>query len=216
MVVKFTTFALTIRPAAGVTDQHILDVDKWVRKHARYYHVVTEKEGSARHIHAGLVLYEPKQRSNVTQAMKYIFKHLSPIEQRVMLKGIKVMYNEDFIRKYLDKDDNTVVVASCLPEDGHMEKYFPPKPEPRSSQVTKKCSHYYHELESLWYEHVSPDIQVNTINARNFLCKMMYSVRCIPVIRDDKQIIQTARHLVRWLKKTEEYPLELPPFEQEE
>jgi hypothetical protein len=44
----------------------------------------------------------------------------------------------------------------------------------------------------------------------------MYSLRILPVIKDDKTIIQTARHLTRWLTKKEHSTIELPPFEKEE
>jgi len=45
---------------------------------------------------------------------------------------------------------------------------------------------------------------------------MMYAERVLPVMRDDKTIVQTARHLVRWLNKTSYSSIELAPFEKEE
>jgi len=212
---KFKTFALTIRPRDGVTDKHVETAVAWVRTRSDYYHIVTEKDGSARHIHAGIVLKKEVSKSNLGTLLKRLFSDLASDEQKVLLKGVKVMYNEDFIRKYLAKDDNTVVVASNLPEVGHLESYFPPKPI-QSDGRTKRCSIYYLELEKLWYEHARPEEEVNTVNARNFLFKMMYSKRLISVIRDDRMIIQTARHLVRFIGKVEDSTIELAPFEKEE
>lgn len=180
-----------------------------------YYHVVTEKQGSQRHVHAGIVLKQPTTKSNLGVMVKRLFKDFDTAEQRVLLQGVKIMYNMDFIDHYLNKDDDTVVISTCLPEAGHMEKYFPPKPNTDAVR-TKKCSAYYHELEHLWYEHKQPHEEVNTMCVRDFLFKMMYSLRIIPVIRDDKTIIQTARHLCRWLNKSETSTIELPPFEKEE
>jgi len=54
------------------------------------------------------------------------------------------------------------------------------------------------------------------LTARDFLFNMMYNERCINVIRDDKAIVQTARHLVRWLNKATHSTIELAPFEKEE
>jgi len=211
----FKTFAFTLRPLDGVTDEQIEKFVKWVKKHCEYYHVITEKESHERHIHAGVVLKFAKTRSNVGVMIKCLFKGLSVQEYKVLLGGIKIMYNDDFIRKYLNKDDHTVVIESCLPEAGTMESYYPPKPVD-STGTKRKCSAYYHELESLWYKFQEPHHEVNTMCVRDFLFKMMYSERCLPVIRDDKQIIQTARHLVRWILKKENSSIQLPPFESEE
>lgn len=215
MTQKFKTYAITVRPKDGVSDKHINVMAKWVRKHCEYYHIVTEKEGSQRHIHVAVVLHEAKPRSNIVTMMKCVFKDFDDTERKVLFRGIKILYNEDFIYNYLDKDDDTVVIDSHLPEKGFLESYFPPKPV-ESDGRTKKCSLFYHELESLWYQHTRPGEDVNTVNARNFLFKMMYSDRLIPVIRDDKGIIQTARHLTRWLNKSDYSTVELPPFEKEE
>lgn len=213
---KCRTYALTIRPLNGIDDDQITMVTRYIKRQSEYYHVVTEKTGVSRHLHAGLILKTPKSRSNFVTDVLRMFKNLSPSEKSVLRSGIKIMYNFDFINVYLNKDDDTVVLESCLPEAGHIESFFPPKPLPKSQAREKKCSLYYHELEALWFKHVAPGTELNTIEARRFLSKMMYSERCIPVIRDDKMIIQTARHLVRWLAKTEDDVWELAPFEKEE
>lgn len=211
---KYKTYALTLRPKDGVTDPQLEKLEEWIRKRSLYYHVITEKQGSERHAHAGMVLKVPVTRGNFGTLVKRLFSELDQAEQRVLLNGVKIMYNEDFIRNYLDKDDDTVVVCSCLPEAGHMESYFPPKPAVLEKK--RKCSAYYHELEQLWKKHSRPDVQVGTENVRNFLFKMMYSERCIPIIRDDRAIVQTARHLTRWISKSEESTIVLAPFENEE
>lgn len=211
---KFSTYALTFRPKDGITDEQIDKLHEWIRKRSKYYHIVTEKTGSAKHLHAGLVLRVPVTRSNISVLLTRLFQGLNNEERRVWLNGIKIMYNKDFIDNYLEKDDDTVVIASSLPENGCLDSYFPPKPA--SVQRTRKCSAYYHELETLYWQHVEVGTDVNTMNIRNFLFKMMYSERCIPVIKDDKTIIQTARHLVRWIKKEEYSTIVIPPFEREE
>lgn len=211
----FRSFALTVRPRDGVSDDHVTKMVKWCKRHCDYYHVVTEKTGHERHLHVGLFLKSPKTKSNIGVMMKCLYKDLENEEKKVLLKGIAIMYNADFIENYLDKDDDTVVIESCLPEAKHMEGYFPPKPKSTDTRA-RKCSAYYHELEHLWFEHVSPHMEINTVTARDFLFKMMYSERCLAVIRDDKQIAQVARHLVRWLNKAETSTIELAPFEKEE
>jgi len=211
---KFKTYALTIRPLDGITDKQVESSMVFIRRRCEYYHVVTEKTGSSRHLHAGIILKDPCVRSNMLTNLLRLFKDLTPQEKTVLRSGLKIMYNWDFVNAYLDKDDDTVVIASNLPESGHIESFFPPKPVVQDKQ--KKCSLYYHELESLWYAHSPPGIEINTVTARDFLFRVMYSLRVLPVIRDDKQIVQTARHLVRWLNKQETNTIELPCFEKEE
>jgi len=213
---KFRSFALTVRPLDGITDKQIELTMAFIRRRCEFYHVVTEKTGSSRHIHAGLILKEAVSRSNLLVQVLRIFKDLTPQEKTVLRSGLKIMYNWDFVNSYLDKDDDTVVVASNLPEEGHIESFFPPKPVPVEGERVKKCSIYYHELESLWFKHTSPGMEINTVTARDFLFNVMYNLRVLPVIRDDKQIVQVARHLVRWLNKATTSTIELPCFEKEE
>lgn len=215
-VQSYKTFAITIRPKDGVSDQHVDKTMKWCRKHALYYHVITEKTGSQRHIHAGVFLNKEKKKNDVCIMLCGLFKDLTAEEKSVLRKGVKIMYNWDFIDNYLDKDDDTCVVGSNLPEERHIEGYFPPKPLEKKEGSARKCSLYYHELERMWYEHRNPAFEVTTVTTRDFLFEMMYDKRILPVIRDDKQIIQVSRHLTRWLNKVTSSSIELPVFEKEE
>lgn len=211
---KVKSFAVTLNPLNGVDDGMVKRFEKWVRSKCEFYHVVTEKEGSRKHIHAGLFLKKEYSRSDLCVTLIRLFKSLNDDEKRVFRSGIKVMYNIDFIRNYLDKDDDTVVICSCLPEASHLEGYFPKREETKST--ISRHSKQYHELESLWNEHVPPGMEVNSLTCRNFLFDMMYNKRLINVIRDDKQIVQVSRHLTRWLHKATESTIELAPFEKEE
>ena len=212
----FKTFAFTIRPLDGVTDEHVSSTMAWCRRNAQYYHIITEKSGSQRHIHAGVFLKKERSKGDVCKMLLNLFRALTPQEKSVLRQGVKIMYNWDFISVYLDKDDETEVIGSNLPEKSSLESWFPPKPVSTVEGKTRKCSIYYHELEALWYKHQPVTAEVNTVVARDFLFKMMYSLRVLPVIRDDKMIVQTARHLVRWLNKAESNTIELPVFEKEE
>lgn len=214
---EFKTFAITFRPRNGVTDYHVEKCMKWVRKHSLYYHVITEKSGSAKHIHAAVFLHKEKTKSNVCVMWCGLFSDLDPEEKTVLRRGVKILYNYDWINSYLDKDDETVVVSSNLPEKSHLESWFPEKPVTVNAESrVRKCSVFYHELADLWRKHQPVTVEVNTMNARDFLFKLMYGLKCINIIRDDKAIIQTARHLVRFINGTCQSTIELPVFEKEE
>lgn len=212
---KFKTFAFTLNPRDGVSTAHLLLIEKYTRKHCEYYHVITEKTGSQRHIHAAWILKSPVTRSHVSMYMKRMFSDLDPIEQKVMLQGLKVMYNKDFIESYMDKNDDTVVICSNLPEKGSLETYFPPKKEKAKPDRRLAYHQMMDDLEKLWHSHVSPHVEKNTANARDFLYDMQYNKRLIGLM-DDKKLNQVSRWLVRWMNKAETCLLDLPPFEKEE
>lgn len=215
---KFKTFAFTLRPRDGVTDKQIQKLNKYIRNKCEYWHVITEKTDDERHVHAALVMKEPTTRSNISTYLSRMYKDLEDDEHKVMLSGLKIMYNEDFIRKYMDKDDDTVVVDSNLPEEGFLESYFPPKPKEEGVKAKRQLAYhqYMKELEALWREHQPVHVEVNTENVRDFLFNMQYNKRLIGLI-DDKKLIQVSKWLTRWMNKVEWcHTGFLPPFEHEE
>ena len=215
---KFRTFAITIRPRNGIDDDAIIVVTEWIRKRCTHYYIVTEKEGSAKHIHAALYLKVSVTRSQILTVLLRLGAKidLDNDEIAVLRKGLRILYSNDFVENYLSKDDNTEVVASCLPESSTLLSWYPPKPQPLTKKIAARHSKYYWELEALWNLHKRPIEEANTPNIRNFLFNMMYNKRLIPVIKDDKSIIQVAKHLTRWINRKDESTIEIPPFETEE
>lgn len=214
--VRFKTFALTLRPRNGITDKQVEDLAGWIRKRSEHYHIVSEKTGAAKHVHAALFLKTAVTRSNFAVVYSRLLKKFSLDFEEIAVakKGLKILYNNDFVVNYLDKDDDTIVIASSLPEVSRLESYYPPKPTVKNR--VEQHSKYYWQLESLWHKHVPPTYEVNTPNVRDFLFKMMYHERCLSVIKDDRQIIQVARHLTRWLNRVTHSTIEIAPFEKEE
>jgi len=216
-VVKFKTFAITLRPRDGITMDQCKDVLQWIRKRSEYYRVVTEKRGCARHLHAAMFLKVAVTRSNFSVVFTRLLRkfELDSEELVVAAKGIRILYSSDFITSYLNKDDDTEVLGDNMPEAGKLTSWFPPKVETIQKKGSRHSAYYWH-LESLWMEHRPPAVEVDTVNMRNFLFDMMYNKRLIAVIRDDKAIIQTARHLCRWVKREHESTIHMAPFELEE
>jgi len=202
----YKTYAITVRPRAGITDDQVDRLSTWIRKQCEYYHVVTEKKDEQRHLHAALFLKTSKERKNVISMLLNQMKDLDGEERTVLRKGVKLMYNMDYIDNYLDKDDETVKVISNLPD-----KYlgFPEKED----SLDRKADPYYAKLEKLWYEHQHTGVEVCGQTCRDFLYDLMYNKRLIRIIADDKRIMQVARHLMRYLKKATVCNLEVPPWE---
>lgn len=208
------TFALTIRPYGGITDEQIELVRKYVVRKCDYYSLITEKEDDQRHLHAGLFLKKSASRSNVCNEVLRLFKDLTPAEKSVLRDGIKVMYNADFVNNYLTKGDNTVVIARSLPEVKTMENYFAAVP-PKKKKGPASVDPFYANLEKLWYEHKRPVEECTPQNLRNFLMKMMNEVRVIRVIADNKKIFTISCALARYINRETSFNVEPDPFHQD-
>ena len=122
---KYQSYAFTVRPRDGATEAHDQIAIQFVQKHCSYYYIVSEKTGSDRHLHAGVFFKKAMPRSNVTTILSRVYRELADDEKRVLCRGVRIMYNMDFIQNYLDKDDDTETVISNLPEEKFLEGYWP-------------------------------------------------------------------------------------------
>jgi len=208
------SYALTIRPLRGCSDKHIALIQKWVKKHCAYYYVITEKQEEERHIHAGLFLKKATSKSNLGLTIQRLFKDLSFEEHRVLRDGVKVMYNYDFIGKYMEKDDDTVVIERHLPEESTLDEYFSEIP-PKSKKGPVATDPFYANLERLWYAHKRPIEETNPNNLRHFLMDMMNNKRLIRVIADNRKIFQISCALARYINKETSFNVEPEPFHQD-
>lgn len=199
---KFTTYAITLRPLNGVTDNEVEGFVTLCKRLCNSYHVVTEKTGSQRHIHAALFLKKGTSRSNVAVVISRHCKKFgyNETERAVALKGVKIMYNNDWLVNYLDKEDDTEVVGSDLPPLDRLIALYPPKP---SESTKPKASLYYVELEKLMDEHWGRPLDgpLTLQDVMDFLFEMMYSKRLINVLRDDKTVKATAKNFLRFYNK---------------
>jgi len=213
---KFTTYAITVRPRAGISDEHIKILLKWIKRNCQYYYIISEKTGDERHIHSALYLKSPKTRSNVVQCMLQVYKELDRDEKAVLGKGVKILYSNSFLTEYMNKGDDTVVIERNLPELDILDNFYPPKPISKPMQRRLYMHATMEQYETLWRTHVSSLIECNTATARDFLFNMQYNERVIGLL-DERKLMQHARWFTRWFHRSEFCPTSfLPPFENEE
>lgn len=210
---NYQSFAITFRPRDGVTDKQIKKMEEYCRKKCDYYYLITEKEGTDRHIHVGMFLKKKMLKGSVAIELLRMYPELDSDERRVARKGIKIQYNLDWIEKYLDKDDATTVISDNLPERAHLDAYWPPDEDQRKAQAAKSVDSFYAKLEMLWYEHRSPGVEKSRENVRDFLADMMYCSRKIRVM-DRKKHLSVALCLTDYLNKCTALPnVQWAPFE---
>lgn len=210
---EYKSYALTVRPRDGATITHDGLLVTFLRKYCQYWYVVSEKLDEERHLHAGVFFKKAQTRSNVCLMLKRVFKDLDDDEKRVLGKGVRIMYNLDFIEEYLNKDDDTVVVSDNMAEAKHLEGYWPPSKDQERAKASMATDKYYAKLECLWYEHQSPGVEIRYDTVCAFLSRMMNKERLIRVIVDDRKLKQTAMALSRYIRKDDRYVVELAPWE---
>jgi len=208
------SYAVTIRPYHGVDDDIINSFVKYVEKYCEYYYVITEKEDSERHIHAGLFYKKSTLRSSIAVTLCRLFKNFTHEEKSVLQSGIKSMYNNDFMQNYMKKGDDTVVILENLPEVATLDKYFAEVPD-RRKKGPASADPFYANLEKLWYKHKRPIEDCNPNNLRHFLMKMMNEERVIRVIADNRKIFQISCALSRYINKETSFNVEPEPFHQD-
>lgn len=203
---EYRGFAITVRPADGITDEQIRAVTKLIIGKCDYYVIVTEKTGSERHLHAGLFLKKPTKKATINVRLRELkcFKSLSNTERYVMNSGTKIMYNRDFIDEYLTKDDDTQIIdMNAPPED--CSEYFPTEEEQTRAQslsrINKAKNSKLQELEELWKEHREATT-CTSLQAQDFLADMMFNKRLIKGYRDMRELNSTATMFMHYLNKS--------------
>lgn len=122
---------MTVRPRSGLTDDMIKRAVTCFEKLDGAF-AVTEKTGSERHLHAAMFLKKEVKKCQIVERMKVIQGEMDVDELRVLKSGVKVLYSDDWVKQYLDKQDSTVIVYDGLPDD--MGSYYP-DPESQAGAI---------------------------------------------------------------------------------
>jgi len=227
---SYSTYAITIRPTDGITDEQISAVDVWLAKSCDHYVAITEKTGKDRHLHAALYLKKSTTRSNLNNrilALKGLDGTLSANEKAVLRKGTRIMYNDDFAKNYLTKGDDTKPIGSDMPEDNDDEGWealqalYPEKDDDRAKKKFEGSKWYFEQEKAFhsddyageWYtaKVAAPEIAA-------FLHQRMYVGRRIEVISDPRVLNQKIVALTKFIESKpipSPYALTAQPMEQE-
>ena len=188
MSTKAKAIALTIRPKEGITDMTIDKIKAYCIPLCEYYHFITEKTGTARHMHAALFLtkeYEVKY-FNRDIKKKLLIPLLKALNDGSQLKHAyrgKSIYNADWHNHYCAKGDDTVHVGSYLPKDpAALQAYY--------RDTVKKTFHdYVHfDFENAYHEQYGKDHEPSLDDVNRFLCYQMYDARTRRVITEPRKV----------------------------
>ena len=217
---KYLCYAITIRPKYGVNEIDFKIVDNFLSK-CEYYYVITEKTGESRHIHAVLYLKKEQRISDFNRW--WCRKYTTPDQkERGIYKYMfqsKVCYNDDFYEEYLQKDDETCVIQSKMPEKDTRLKYY------KDIVIKSKVIDYQMDkLEKMWNGEEGKnygwnDTSQNPLHIRirkadvnsveRFLCNLMFNLRRIKVVQNATKMRRLCKTLVAYINRSSTYPWEM-------
>lgn len=198
----YRTFSFTIRPKCGVSDTNISHfIKKFKSSHkndGHLFYMVSEKEGTERHLHGQIWYEKPVGKDVPTKYLKREFPKLWEAHQYIIKVAldVRVVYNCDWIKHYLDKGGH--VCLNLMPEEEMLEGYLPPK-EKQEYWMNKKDSTdtQLFDLEIKYKEKYS---EVSMPNVSEFLAEAMFGKeKFIRPLRSVKAKRELGNTLYFWL-----------------
>jgi len=207
--VKYASYAVTVRPRDGVTDDHLCLLTKLYERSSTFHHSITEKEGTATHNHAAVYLKESSTLSNFRRKVAACLP--DDLRTKHAVK-VKIMYNDDWLAQYLDKDDHTQLISTLLPTDRtELHAWYPAKDDTRAK---KPVSAEFLKWEAMYIADglpIPPTIRSSACNydsVQHFFANHTYTVRDIAIIPHDvhdRKWDQRSIQLRRFLNRHHEW-----------
>lgn len=204
---EFRSFAFTIRPSNGVPENG--DLEKSVILYLSKYKgfIVSEKEGHERHLHGQVFFEKAKRKFDVNKQLNLICQRTVPDwnldQQRVLHKGTRIAYNDDWFLNYTNKECESQLIYSDYPTSNH--EYYPPKEAQLAAQARSNAvDKLFHHLKEL-YDNDPVVVHNVTISnpsqahIREWLYQQMFVKKTIRVIEDKRKFNQRADALYHYL-----------------
>ena len=156
----YKSYAITIRPRAGITDTTLKSITDWCKKQP-YAVGVIEKDDESRHVHIQVWNDTPKARGDVAKTMQRICERTIPewdnAQLKVLRAGVKIAYSDWYQDYLLDNDSKEQVTEDRIvinnPPDKTME-YYPTEEEQNEVQTLRTAVDQRlasHEIQCLKY-----------------------------------------------------------------
>lgn len=197
----YKTYAFTIRPKCGIRDSDISHFINKFKKSKYYIYVVTEKEGTERHIHAQIWYDKPTPKGVVSKFLSREFPKLWSADEYILKVAldVRVVFNHDWMQQYCQKDEYTCWL-NFKPEPQLLDSYLPPQ-EKQDEWIARKSATdtQLHDLEIKYKEKYD---EVNIMNVAKFLAAAMFGEeKWIRPLRSKKAKVELANTFYFWLNK---------------
>lgn len=200
----YKSYAITVRPRSGISDETIDEIIKWFKK-KDYGMVVIELENEARHLHGQIWLNDAVARGTICTALVRIcertVKDWDRAQVKVLRQGVKIAYsdwNDNYLVDNESKDDANIKYDN-VPDK--TSDYYPTQED----QDRVKAKHNavdlkYHEL-SIKYLDWLGNRKSRLGLCAEFLSWAMFEGRVIRVIEDPKRRQWTCTCLYRYCEQ---------------
>ncbi|WP_445775531.1 hypothetical protein [Shewanella sp.] len=197
----FKSWCVTVRPRQGLKDDRLDLFLKWAEKQEGAYGVC-EGEGESKHLHLQ-IFCEERFKGDINRAVERIFKRLSyeDDELKVLRRGTRIAYNNDWMDCYLQKEEEVDVVINNVPEN--TSDYYPTEEEQdKVKNKSNAVDQYFHSLKEdleAWKEkEYSGVVWVDVWLVKEFIADKMYKEKTYKVIQDPKKISALCISLQRY------------------
>lgn len=217
----YRSYALTIRPLNGITDQTVDAITSWLNK-LDYSVAVMEMEGSSRHMHAQIWSNQPKRKGDVCKALQRICERIidnwDNAQLKVLRMGVKIAYSDwylDYLTENEAKDDPNILIYK--PPDKSFDFYPTEEEQEAVRQVSTAVDPRFVHLEQKfneWFETFSSGI-VTKAKVAKYLAHATNEERSMKVIVQKKDRIALCNSLYYFIMKSDD-PSEWLPLDHEE
>lgn len=219
----YKSFALTIRPRAGITNDTILAFKSWLSKQD-YAVAVTEMEGDSRHLHAQLWLNEGRTKDDVSKAVKRICERTisdwDAAQTKVLRGGIRIAYSDWYLEYLVDNEDkgevnNENIIINNPPD--RTEHYYPSEEEQEKvKQVSQAADPRFLAMEQECNEWLTMENKEVTLkNIAQWLCYAMFSQRTMKVLINQRDRTALCKTLYAYMSKSDDINLFVEKTSQE-
>uniref|UniRef100_UPI00404AACBE hypothetical protein n=1 Tax=Flavobacterium sp. TaxID=239 RepID=UPI00404AACBE len=208
----YKSFALTIRPRAGITNDTILAFKSWLSKQDHSV-AVTEMEGEARHLHAQLWLNEGRTKDDISKAVKRICERTildwDATQTKVLRGGIRIAYSDWYLEYLVDNEDkgevdNSNIITNNPPD--RTEHYYPSEEEQEKvKQVSQAADPRFLSMEQECNEWlINERKEVTYKNIAQWLCNAMFNQRTMKVLVNQRDRTALCKTLYAYMSKTDD------------
>lgn len=206
----YKSFALTIRPRAGITNDTIEAFKNWLLK-LDYSVAVTEMQDEARHLHAQIWLNEGRTKDDVAKAVKRICERTIPdwdaTQSKVLRGGIRISYSDWYLEYLVDNEEKGCVEIDNIVTNNPPDKtecFYPSQEEqeavkavtnaadPRFLSMEQECNKYL----------VKNNMPLTIINVATWLCYAMFQERTMKVIIQQRDRTALCKTLFAYMTKS--------------
>ncbi len=195
----YKSFAITVRPRAGLTTKHETVLLAWLNN-LPHCVAVREREGEAMHLHAQIWSKEGWIKGNITKKLRIIgekcVEDWDAAQAKVQASGVRIAYSDwatDYLTENEQKngDEQGTVLINNAPDI--QEEYYPSQDEQDAVKATANAKDsLMHSWAGLWVEHASDEQKLGFTQPNRllwvgrFCSDIWFKLKLKPTMRNDR------------------------------